>query len=186
MNRVLISISFLFLSLVSFFNFYAYDVSADTLLDANEFTNVWAYQYYTDYQPSEGDYFLVDIEDAVGYLANDERRVYTSFPIMTGALRTPTPEKDWVVKEKNIQRNRVVFAESGEFFRMFLDGGETFTHYGIHGYGFFEEEIARGTKYLSLGCVLVADDVLDMIEESYMENGESLRVSTREGVKDFS
>jgi len=29
-----------------------------------------------------------------------------------------------------------------------------------------------------LGCVLVADNVLDVIEESYLANGESLEMST--------
>jgi hypothetical protein len=37
------------------------------------------------------------------------------------------------------------------------------SYFGIYGYGFFDEEIANGTKFLSLGCVLVTDDVLYLI-----------------------
>lgn len=185
MNRLFLSISFLVLSILSFFTFYVYDASAKALFETEQLPNLWIYQYYVDFQPSEGDYFLVDIEDAVGYLVNDYRHVYTAFPVMTGGKRTPTPEKDWVVLQKNIQPNRVFFAESGEFFRMFLNDGETRTSYGIHGYKYFDEEVEKGTKYLSWGCVMVADDVLDMIEASYIANGESLRVSTRSDVKVF-
>lgn len=179
MNKLFLGLSSLFLSILLLMNFGASSAGAKVFVDRVELAKVWSQVSYDEYIPAKGDYFLVDIEKAVGYLLNDIGQTYTSFPIMTGSKRTPTPEKDWVVLQKNIQPNRVVFAESGEFFRMFLDEGKTFTHYGIHGYGFFEEEIEKGTKFLSLGCVLVADDVLDLIEESYLANGESLNISTR-------
>jgi hypothetical protein len=137
----------------------------------------WSHKSLTKFEPSVGDYFLVDINNGIGYLINDENKTYLIFPVMTGSLRAPTPEKEWVVKEKNIQPNRIIFSESGEFLRMYMDG-ETRTGYGIHGYAYFEKEIKEGTKFLSLGCVLVADDVLDVIEESYLANGESLKMST--------
>lgn len=139
----------------------------------------WIRFDYKEFTPSVGDYFLVDVSNAVGYLINDGSRYYTDFPIMTGSLSTPTPYKEWVVLDKNIQRNRVTFSESGEFFRMYIDG-KTRTSYGIHGYAYFNDEIEKGRKFLSLGCVLVADDVLDLLEESYILNNNSLRVSTRE------
>ena len=41
-----------------------------------------------------------------------------------------------------------------------------------------EEEMERGTKFLSLGCVLVADNVLDLIEESFIANGNTLQMRT--------
>jgi hypothetical protein len=141
----------------------------------------WVGLTYNEYTPSFGDYFMVDVANGLGYLMNDSTKFYTSFPLMTGASGTPTPYKEWVVLEKNIQSNRVIFAESGEFFRMFENGTRR-TSYGIHGYGYFEEEIANGRKFLSLGCILVADDVLDLIERSYIENGNMLNVSTRESI----
>ncbi len=147
----------------------------------NDSADVWTPVYYQDFHPSVGDYFLVDIENALGYLLNESTQYYTVFPIMTGSKRTPTPEREWVVLQKNIQPNRVVFSKSGEFFRMFTNG-TTRTSYGIHGYGYFDMEIERGTKFLSLGCVLVADDVLDMIENSYLANGESLRMDTKKSI----
>ena len=96
---------------------------------------------------------------------------------MTGALRTPTPETDWVVKEKNIQPNRVIFGETGEFLRMYKNG-DIRTGYGIHNYKFFEYEIENGRKFLSLGCILVSAEVHDMIEESFLANDSALEMKT--------
>jgi hypothetical protein len=140
---------------------------------------IWVRFEPSDYQASSGDYFLVDIENALGYLVNETSRFYTVFPIMTGAKRTPTPVKDWVVLEENIKSDRITFDESGEFFRMFLNDGATRTGYGIHGYAYFDFEIANGRKFLSLGCVLVSDANLDLIEESFIANGNRLNVMTR-------
>ncbi|MDX9970831.1 MAG: L,D-transpeptidase [Candidatus Gracilibacteria bacterium] len=143
---------------------------------------VWTRFEPSDFSVSAGDYFLVDIENAQGYLINENSRFYTVFPIMTGAKRTPTPVKDWVVLEENIKSDRITFDDSGEFFRMFLNDGATRTGYGIHGYAYFDFEIANGRKFLSLGCVLVSDANLDLIEESFIANGNRLNVYTRESV----
>ncbi|MFH1284528.1 MAG: L,D-transpeptidase [Candidatus Peregrinibacteria bacterium] len=139
----------------------------------------WVNVSYTEFFPSSGDYFVVNVTDGRGYLMNGITRFYTDFPVMTGTPGHSTPCKDWVVLEKNIQSNRIVFSKSGEFFRLFADGTKR-TSYGIHGYAYFDKEIENGRKFLSLGCIMVADDVLDIIEESYIANGNSLKVSTRE------
>ena len=86
------------------------------------------------------------------------------------------------MKEKNIQSNRIIFGETGEFLRMYSNDGNTRTGYGIHNYAYFEEEIEKGTKYLSLGCILVAADVHDIIEKSYLANGENMRMITTNDV----
>lgn len=139
---------------------------------------VWNLQSSSKYGASIGDYMVVDISNGIGYLMNNLTKNVTIFPVMTGGKRTPTPEQEWVVKEKNIQGNRIFFGESGEFLRLYTDAGEQFTHYGIHGYAYFDREIERGTKYLSWGCVMTSDDVLDLIEESYLANGGLLKVTT--------
>jgi len=146
-------------------------------------TTRWEVQNYREFEPSYGDYFMVDIENGIGYLANDFTRRMTVFPVMTGAKRTPTPEKEWLVLEKNIQSDRITFSKSGEFFRMYLDEGEKRTSYGIHGYAYFAKEIKNGRKFLSLGCVLVSDDVLDVIEESFLADNEKMRISTQAEIK---
>lgn len=152
-------------------------------MDKSEFEQIiWTKFEFEDFEPSKGDYFLVDIENALGYLINDTTRFYTVFPVMTGALRTPTPVKDWVVLEKSVKSDRITFGKTGEFFRMYLNEGATRTAYGIHGYGFFEDEISNARKFLSLGCVLVSDNVLDLLEESFNLNGASLSISTRASI----
>lgn len=150
-----------------------------SLFHQEESQIIWTKLESNEFKASAGDYFLVDIENAKGYLINENTRFYTVFPVMTGAKRTPTPVKDWVVLEENIKSDRITFDDSGEFFRMFLNDGATRTGYGIHGYGYFDFEIANGRKFLSLGCVLVSDANLDLIEESFIENGNRLNVMTR-------
>ncbi|MBD3330514.1 hypothetical protein GF354_03205 [Candidatus Peregrinibacteria bacterium] len=147
----------------------------------DEPTNVWTVSSHQNYPVSYGDEFIVDIENGEGYLINYYTKTFTKFPLMTGTTYAPTPVSEWIVKEKNIQGNRVVFSDSGEFFRMYKNG-ITRTGYGIHGYKYFKREIENGRKFLSLGCVLVADDVLDVIEESFYANKELFNMSTREKV----
>jgi hypothetical protein len=150
-------------------------------VEAKAVSEEWIWLAYDEFTPSFGDYFMVDVTNGFGYLINDSKKSYTVFPVMTGAKRTPTPYKEWVVLQKSIQSNRVVFSKSGEFFRMYENGTKR-TSYGIHGYAYFKDEIGKGRKFLSLGCIMVADDVLDIIEESYIANGNSLKVSTRESI----
>lgn len=161
-------------------NAETWDIKAFRFRELN--SEHWDLSKYEVFEASEGDYFLVDIDDAVGYLVNNSSNTYASFPIMTGAKRTPTPEKEWVVKEKNIQPNRTIFGETGEFLRMYTDEGGTRTGYGIHNYAFFEEEIENGTKYLSLGCILVSASVHDLIEKSYLASGENMKMITTNDV----
>lgn len=186
MKKIFRTIGFLYMLLYIFVSFGIANADSwnfEKLYSLDVFSSdSWDLSRYDKFQVSEGDYFLVDIDDAFGYLINDDNRTYTVFPIMTGALRTPTPEREWVVREKNIQSNRIIFGETGEFLRMYSNGGNTRTGYGIHNYAYFEEEIERGTKYLSLGCILVSDNVHDVIEASYLANGESLYMITTNDV----
>ncbi|NIA01951.1 MAG: hypothetical protein GWP15_01060 [Nitrospirae bacterium] len=182
MNKVFRTIGLLYVLLYVFVSFGIANADSwnlDGLYSLNVFSSSsWDLSRYDNFVVSEGDYFLVDIDDAFGYLINDDNKTYTVFPVMTGALRTPTPENEWIIKEKNIQSNRVIFGKTGEFLRMYLDDGNTRTGYGIHGYGYFAEEIEKGTKFLTLGCILVADNIHDLLEESYLINNENMRVIT--------
>lgn len=183
MNKIFRTIGFLYMLLYISLSFGIANADSwdfEKLYSLDSFTSdTWDLSKYDKYEPREGDYFLVDIDDALGYLVNDGYMTYTVFPIMSGATRTPTPEEEWVVKEKNIQSNRIVFGETGEFLRMYKNDGDTRTGYGIHNYAYFEEEIEKGTKYLSLGCILVSADIHDLIEESYLANGENMKMITK-------
>ncbi len=183
MKKIFRTIGFLYMLLYVFVSFGIANADSWDLSKLYELSTFsadsWDLSRYDKFESSEGDYFLVDIDDALGYLVNDDYKTYTVFPIMSGATRTPTPEEEWVIKEKNIQPNRTIFGETGEFLRMYKNNGDTRTGYGIHNYAFFEEEIENGTKYLSLGCILVAADIHDIIEESYIANGESMKMITK-------
>lgn len=139
-----------------------------------------------DFTANSGDYMVAHLEEGIGYLVNDEKRHYASFPLLSGQKRyirylgrgyfAATPEQTWVVKEKNIQGDRVTFGKTGEFLRLFANGKRT--HYGIHGHRSYDVMIARETKFQSYGCIIVSDFVLDVIEKSFLENGGELMVIT--------
>lgn len=186
MKKIFRTIGFLYMLLYVFVSFGIANADSWTLEKLYSFdgfsSDSWDLSRYDKFEPSEGDYFLVDIDDALGYLVNDDKKTYTVFPIMSGGRGTPTPRQEWYVKEKNIQSNRIFFGETGEFLRMYSNDGNTRTGYGIHNYAYFEEEIEKGTKYLSWGCIMVSAEMEDIIEESYLANGENMYMVTTDDV----
>ena len=138
------------------------------------------------FEPSEGDYMIADPDKGIGYLINDKARKYASFDLLSGQKRyvsyigryyyAATPLRDWVVKSKEIKGDRVTFAASGRFLRLYVDGKGT--PYGIHGYKYFETTVAKNIKYISYGCLLVGDEVLDVIIKSFEANGGEFKVKT--------
>jgi hypothetical protein len=149
-----------------------------------------------DFQASENDTFLVDVPHGMGYLVNEKDRIYTSFRVLTGQRRVVryigrryfagTPEQTWYARSREIKRDRVTFSSSGEFFRLYFKNAGT--PYGIHGYKYYQQNIAKGALYLSMGCILVDDRVLDVIEKSFYATGKNLKVVTTsdESVLPFS
>ncbi len=154
--------------------------------------NVWDYSQYEEYVSLEGDYFVADLENGMGFLVNEEEKQFTFFPLLSGQRRNvcyigrcyygATPEQEWIAKEESIQGDRITFSETGEFLRLFEDEGEKKTSYGIHGHANFDEMLATGEKFKSMGCIIVADEVLDVVEESFIANSEELRVITKSEV----
>ncbi len=147
----------------------------------------WAYTNINNFIPSNGDYFQANLEKGIGYLINNKNKNFTIFPILSGQRQYvcyigrcyygATPEQKWVVEEINIQYDRITFSESGRFLRLYADG-ETRTSYGIHGHAYFDSMIQKDTKFQSMGCILVADEVLDVIEKSFYANENKLNVLT--------
>lgn len=152
--------------------------------------DIWEMADYNNFKPSYGDYFVVDLENGMGYLVNDAEKNFTFFPLLTGQKRNvcyigscyyaATPEKIWTAEEENIQSDRITFDESGKFLRLF--DGEKSTHYGIHGHAYFETMIEKDNKFQSMGCILVSDDALNVIEESFVANVDKLKVITTKEV----
>ena len=140
---------------------------------------------------SEGDRFLVDIETNQGFLVH-KNGWYYQFPIVTGQQRhvyyigrsyfAQTPSEDWVVKKLDRKRpGTVTFGRTGRFFRLYIDG-EKRTAYGIHGHRDAEFMINSNMRYRSMGCILVNETMLDVIQKTYEKNGEELHVQTRFGM----
>lgn len=140
-----------------------------------------------EFESADGDYVLANLSRGVGYLANRESKIFTTFPLLSGQHRyvyyvgryyyAATPEQEWVIKEMNIQRDRFTFSESGRFLRMYANG-DTYTSYGIHAHAHFETMIERDSKFQSMGCLLVSDEVMDVLEESFYANENGMRVLT--------
>ncbi len=154
---------------------------------SREENNTWGMYNYTNFEPSYGDYFVADLEDGIGYLVNDANKSFTFFPLLSGQRRNicyigscyygATPEKIWEVKEENVQSDRITFSDSGKFLRLF--DGDKSTHYGIHGHAYFDTMLQKDTKFQSMGCILVPDDALNVVEESFIANVDELKVITK-------
>ena len=144
-----------------------------------------------DWQPENGDSFVVDTKNNVGYLVHDNGG-YTSFFVVTG-LRSvvnyigrtyfaATPERQWTVLSDERKGRSVTFGEDGTFLRLFHENERT--PYGIHSHLSIKTMLERDDRYGSMGCILVSEDILDMIQETFNINGERLDVATKYGLGD--
>jgi len=146
----------------------------------------------SEWQAGAGDYITLDLSTNTGFLNSVDGLRTASFPIVTGqknvvryiGLRywAETPVREWVMKKKNIKGDRVTFGKTGKFFRLFDDNN--FTHYGIHAYRYGDDLLSLTDKdrYKSMGCILVSDDVLAVIEGVFEKNkGRGVRVVTYKG-----
>ncbi|MBM3227408.1 hypothetical protein FJZ27_00895 [Candidatus Peribacteria bacterium] len=141
-----------------------------------------------DWTPMQGDRLVVDTEENEGYLVRSDNASYTSFPVITGQRRVvryigrtynaTTPNQRWIVKSRHIKGDRTTFGPTGRFLRMYKDG-ETYTSYGIHEHKSEERMFGEADRFQSMGCVIVQTEILDVIEETYELNGETLDVVTQ-------
>lgn len=138
------------------------------------------------------DRFIADTKENVGYLVHEDG-TYLSFPIASGQRRTVnyigltyfagTPSRNWTVESTKIQWDRTTFGPTGRFLRLHYKGEPT--NYGIHGYKYMEEvaaDPAVANRYVSMGCVLVTEQILNIIEATYVKNGNTLDVATVYGI----
>ncbi|PIR52700.1 hypothetical protein COU76_05070 [Candidatus Peregrinibacteria bacterium CG10_big_fil_rev_8_21_14_0_10_49_10] len=139
-----------------------------------------------EWQPQVGDHLLLDTKDNWGYMMHDNG-LYIRFPIATGQRRNvwyigryynaATPNWNWELKSESIKGDRVTFGPTGRFLRLYKDG-DTRTPYGIHGHRDADEMMESDERFRSMGCVIVKEDMLDLIEQTYELNGELLDVQT--------
>lgn len=139
----------------------------------------------TVWQPKIGDYLLVDTAENVGYLVHAESGEKLAFTLVTGQKRwvyyigryyfAATPEQEWEVKSLDTLGDRYTFGPEGRFLRLFKEG-ERRTSYGIHSHKQIEVMLAQAERYKSMGCILVSEAMMDLLEETFLLNGQTLKV----------
>lgn len=144
------------------------------------------------WEPQIGDRIFFDTQENVGYLIHPDG-TSALFPIVTGQRRVvqyigltynaTTPVGDWVAKSRHIKGDRITYGKTGRFLRLYKNGDE-YTHYGIHTHAYENTFFAGGTqdRFRSMGCIIVTEQIYDLIEETYELNNERLTVATRYGI----
>jgi len=140
----------------------------------------------------QGDRFIVDTQDNIGYVVHTNGD-YTSIRVGSGKnayvnyagrkYKATTPLGRWTVKSRHIQSDRGLFGKSGRFLRLYFNG-EEYTKYGIHSTGNIQKLLSEDDRYKSMGCILVNDEVLDLLEQTYYLNGEKLEIVTTYGINE--
>lgn len=140
------------------------------------------------WQPQPDDYLIVDVTENMGYLVHPKSHRFLEFPLVTGQKRyvyyigrgyyAGTPLREWEAQSSEIKGDRVTFGKTGRFLRLSYD--EKGTPYGIHPYRYEDRMFAEGPRYRSMGCIIVTESMMDLLEETFKVNEESLRVVTLE------
>jgi len=145
----------------------------------------------TEWEVRTGDALIVDTEMNVGYLIHRDGG-FMQFPVATGQRRVvryigrtynaSTPTTSWAVLDKEVKGDRTTFGKEGLFLRLYDEDGET--AYGIHSHRSIDSMLAMQDRYRSMGCILVSQSVLDIIEATFEGNGRRLDVVTLKGFGD--
>ncbi len=134
----------------------------------------------SSWMPWAGDRFIVNVKENVGYLVHFNGS-YTSFPVATGQRRTvhyigltyfaATPERNWTVKALDVKGKSITFGPTGRFLRLFYDNNRT--SYGLHSHRDVAEMLQKqnSERYRSMGCILVDEEVLNILERTFVEAG---------------
>lgn len=141
--------------------------------------------------PQPGDSVMVDTQQNVGYLIREDG-THTTFPVLTGQRRVvryigrtynaATPNKAWTAKSIDVKGRSMTFGETGTFVRLYDEDGEQ-TPYGIHSHLTFQKMLDEGDRFRSMGCVLVSEDVLKLIVQTFELNGGTLNVTTAANIE---
>ncbi len=140
---------------------------------------------------SVDDRMITDTDNDISYLLKRSGE-FTAFRSGSGKkefvsyanryYNAQTPEDNWVALSREIQNDPNVFGPRKIFFRLFAENGKVQTLYGIHTVRNQKELLARQDRKKSMGCILVAESVLDIIDETFAMNDNSLHVTTINGV----
>ncbi len=142
------------------------------------------------WEPEPGDAFVVDVPANMGYLVHRNGQSF-SFPVATGkkayvryigrGYRAETPIRSWTAEQKQVKGDRRTFGVSGRFIRLFR-GGEN-SPYGIHAYYKEKDWLEAKERYFSMGCIIVTETMMDIIEKTYDLSKNSLAVITTDNLE---
>ena len=143
------------------------------------------------WEPEVGDRIVIDTLENHGFLIHADGRTI-DFPLVTGQKRfvcyigrcynAKTPDTDWVMKSRHIKGDRLTYGKTGRFLRLYDEDGRT--HYGIHGYGREDQMFEQKSRFQSMGCIIVREPILDIIEATFEINEGNVPVFTRNGVEE--
>lgn len=160
----------------------------------------------TRWQPKAGDEVLVDTATSIVYLLHQDG-TYLALDALTGQHRNVaydgiyynarTPERVWEIRGFERKGRSVTFG-NGRFGRLWWPGkidlrrGDEGTAYGFHSHLSFARMLddkknktawdPEGTGFRSMGCILLSEEDLTLIENLVSANNGVLRVETRYGV----
>lgn len=136
--------------------------------------------------PRSGDRFEVDIGSNLGRLIHEDGEA-VEFEVVTGVQRVvqyagrrylaTTPVANWVVRETVIKGDRWTFGKTGRFIRMYKNGTE-YTPYGIHPFGNEDRMFRVPGRYGSMGCIILREAMVNIIQETIRVNGGEMKVRT--------
>ena len=94
-----------------------------------------------------------------------------------------TPEKQWEVKSLHIKGDRITFGKTGSFLRLYDSEGQS-TPYGIHATSNIDTILSMPPheRYVSMGCILVSNELLSLLIDTYQFEEGALMVQTINGV----
>ncbi len=152
--------------------------------------------------PESGDRIAVDTLSNLGYLIHRDGR-YVQFPVATGqrkwvyyigrSYNASTPNRDWDAKTYHVKGDRWTFGETGEFLRLYNNDGNTHTAYGFHAFGqekqMFEDKdgnlLPADQRFASMGCIILRQDMMNLVLDTWRNNGEILEVKTIHGIENI-
>lgn len=139
----------------------------------------------TVWEPQANDILVVDVRQSMGYLVHEDRRAL-QFSVATGRreyvsyigryYKAETPIRSWTAQQKQIKGDRRTFGVSGRFLRLFRDGESS--PYGIHSYFKIADWMQEDERYFSMGCIVVTEQMMDVIERTFDANGSNMKVIT--------
>lgn len=141
--------------------------------------------------PEVGDKLIIDMQANRGYLLGTDGS-YTAFPVGSGQKRVvryigkiynaATPLAQWTVHSLDIKKgDRATYGITGRFFRLSHANWGT-SQYGIHATSNIKDILAMDNRFKSMGCILVSEEILDILEQTFALNKQSIEVITTTGV----